>query len=532
MKRAIASLRSAAAIRPEERALAGQAGGAVWVIASLSVIAMALVLPATEVHRGLLAEMGIAGCVWGAFSGLLLDYRRLPVWLIHASTAAGVVSIAVAIALSGDARSPAWPCLFYVVVFAAYFLKPLAAAGYFLACVAVECVVLFTSSGPGQGEQLARLVVEAIAFLVLGSAIVAGKGYMWRLRRQAERLAAEQGALRRVATAVVSGEPAERFYEIVAVEAGQLLAAGAAGILRLEGPGEAEILGVWAGPSDHTYKVGDRVPISSDSALAHGLAEVRPVRASRYAPESSLGRLGYGSSIVSPITVAGRTWGFLAVASPGSGSLTGEHERRLNEFGDLISTAITSIEDRATLAAQAATDALTGVANHRTFHERLTADLARARRYGTPVSVAMIDVDHFKLINDAGGHKAGDEVLVRVARCLTDATRAEDTLARVGGDEFAWILPETTAKEARAAVDRAREAITGGGEGAPPVTISAGICDSRWTSDPSELMRLADRALYSSKEHGRDQIRVYSPSGVDELADPLSLAQPQPQPQP
>src|SRR5947209_18557394 len=115
----------------------------------------------------------------------------------------------------------------------------------------------------------------------------------------------------------------------------------------------------------------------------------------------------------------------------------------------------------------------------------------------------MIDVDRFKLVNDIGGHEAGDEMLIRVARCLSEATRAEDTLARVGGDEFAWILPETEAEEARHAVERAREAIAGAAQRLPRVTISAGNWDSRWTSNPTELVRLADRALYSSKENGR-----------------------------
>jgi diguanylate cyclase (GGDEF)-like protein len=126
-------------------------------------------------------------------------------------------------------------------------------------------------------------------------------------------------------------------------------------------------------------------------------------------------------------------------------------------------------------------------------------------------------VDRFKLVNDAGGHEAGDEVLVRVARCLSDATRAEDTLARVGGDEFAWILPETAREEAVLAVERARAAMVRSGE-EPRVTLSVGICDTRYTLDPSELVRLADRALYSSKENGRDQVRLYTPASTDELA--------------
>jgi diguanylate cyclase (GGDEF)-like protein len=517
MKRAIAAVRFAGEIRSEERAAAGHAGAVVWVIASLSVIAMAQALPGSHVHRDAVVAMGIGGCVWGGFSGVFLDYRRLPAWLVHVSASAGVVSIAVAISLSGGPRSPAWACLFYVVVFAAYFFKPPTAAAYFVACVIAEIIVLVGGTA-GRAEGTATLAIAAPAFIVLGVAIMVGKRFLFRVRRQAERLAAEQGALRRVATAVVSGEPADRFYQIVAVEAGQLLGAGGAGILRLDGSDLATMLGSWALSANRKHRVGDTFPIAPDSELARALAAVRPVRADWVEATSSLGKLGYGSSIVAPIQVAGRTWGFLAVASIGSRVFVSEHERRLTEFAGLISTAITNIEDRAALAEQASTDALTGVANHRAFYQRLTADMARARRYGTPLSVAMIDVDRFKLVNDAGGHEAGDEILVRVARCLSDATRAEDTLARVGGDEFAWILPETAGGEAVLAVERARVVIAADGDASPRVTLSVGICDTRHTADPTELVRLADRALYSSKQHGRDQVRLYAPASTDELA--------------
>jgi diguanylate cyclase (GGDEF)-like protein len=423
----------------------------------------------------------------------------------------------VVIRLSGGAESPAWACLFYVVVFAAYFFKPPAAAAYFAACIGADAVAL-SGSGSTGFEGAATLVIAAPAFVVLGGAIIVGKRFLWRVRRQAERLAAEQGAQRRVATAVVTGEPADRFYRIVAVEAAQLLAAGAAAILRLDTADQATIMGAWAQYADRQYRVGNAFPVAPDSELARALAAGVPIRVDQVESDSRLGRLGYGSSLIAPIRVEGRTWGFLAVASMRSRGLTGEHEARLTEFAGLISTAISNIEDRATLAAQASTDALTGVANHRAFYERLTADLSRARRYGTTVSVAMIDVDHFKLVNDVGGHEAGDEMLIRVARCLSAAARAEDTLARVGGDEFAWILPETGAEEARRAVERARDAFVAPASEVPRVTISAGICDSRWTSDPTELVRLADRALYASKDNGRDQIRLYSPSDRDELA--------------
>ena len=515
--RLIPALRSAGAIPPEERVAAGRVGGLVWVIASLSVIALAVVMPGA--HRSALVAMGAAGCAWGALSGLFLDYARLPVWLIHLSAAVGTAAIAAAIALSGGAQSPAWACLFYVVVFAAYFFTPPAAAAYFAACVIVEGVVVLTAAPGARTMGATVAVIAAPAFLVVGVALIAGKRFMSNLRRRAERLAAEQSALRRVATAVVSGEPVNRFYRLVAMEAARLLGGTGAGIVRLGPAGEATILGSWAQQPAREYAVGDRVHVIPHSDVADALSAGGAARASQ-TPDILLNRLGDRSSIVAPIRVGGRTWGFLAVASDHRGALHGDQARRLNEFAGLIAISVASIEDRAALAAQAATDALTGVGNHRTFHQRLGADLARARRYGSPVSVAVIDVDHFKQVNDTRGHEAGDELLKQVARCLSDAARAEDTLARIGGDEFAWILPETTADEALAAVERARRTISRCTEppgGAPAVTISAGVCDSRASADPTELVRLADRALYVSKAQGRNRVSLHA-FAPDDLA--------------
>jgi hypothetical protein len=266
MKRAIAAVRSAGEIRREERVVAGHAGAVVWLIASLSVIAMALALPSPQAHRHTVVVMGIAGCAWGGFSGTFLDYRRLPAWLIHLSAMAGVVSIAIAISLSGGGHSPAWACLFYVVVFAAYFFKPPAAAAYFLACVAADAVALVGGAAGVDAQGTATLVVAAPAFIVLGVAIVVGKRFLFRVRRRAERLAAEQGALRRVATAVVSGEPADRFYQLVAVEAGKLLSAGAAAILRMDTTDQAAVLGL--GAIDRPHLPGRQ--------RVHGGARFRP----------------------------------------------------------------------------------------------------------------------------------------------------------------------------------------------------------------------------------------------------------------
>jgi diguanylate cyclase (GGDEF)-like protein/PAS domain S-box-containing protein len=156
-------------------------------------------------------------------------------------------------------------------------------------------------------------------------------------------------------------------------------------------------------------------------------------------------------------------------------------------------------------------DALTGLANQRMFHERLSDEFARAARHGRRLSLVILDVDHFKRINDRHGHAIGDEVLREVAERLAAMAREGELLARVGGEEFGWILPDATGEGALAAAERARMAI-----GSRPfqtvgaVTISAGVCDTARTHDITELFQRADAALYMAKDGGRNQCHLYN----------------------
>jgi diguanylate cyclase (GGDEF)-like protein len=154
----------------------------------------------------------------------------------------------------------------------------------------------------------------------------------------------------------------------------------------------------------------------------------------------------------------------------------------------------------------ASTDGLTGVANRYTFQQTLERELERAARGGEDLSLAMLDIDHFKKLNDAHGHQAGDEVLRRVAATLSELCRTYDTVARYGGEEFALILPTTDREETRALVDRLRQEIGRGGT-KPKVTISAGIATFPTdATDPDELVAAADEALYESKRAGRNRV--------------------------
>ncbi len=175
--------------------------------------------------------------------------------------------------------------------------------------------------------------------------------------------------------------------------------------------------------------------------------------------------------------------------------------------------AIYNAELYETVEQLSVTDPLTGLANRRRFNQGLSAELARARRYKKPLSLIMIDLDNFKAINDQYGHPVGDLVLVTVAGALYQSCREADIAARVGGEEFGLILPETEAEEAVRVAERVRRQLASTPivwEGQTLiVTLSAGVIGNIGESlppDAAALFRLADRALYRAKQRGRNQV--------------------------
>jgi diguanylate cyclase (GGDEF)-like protein len=518
LKRWLDQLGSLTTVESEERALAGSVSGGLYLIGGATLAAVSFLPSVTHAHLAVLMALVAVCLAWGTSSLFLIDWRRAPRQLIHVSALLGFVLTAAAVASSGGAASPAWLYLFFIALFGSYFFRPAVALAYIGGCVATHALPLFYDPRALHDLFLARLVIAAPAYLAFGAAIISGKALMGRLRSRAEQLAAEQGSLRRVATAVVEGEPAERIYELVAREAAALLGAAAAGILRFDGEAHAIMMGSWAdrdtGRDDH----GTPFEVRPGSDLALARETNSPIRVDGHRPDGAVGRLGYTSSIVTPVRIGANTWGVLVATAEKAGQLRSGAEEQLLEFGNLLATAIISIEDREKLSRQASTDPLTGLANHRTLQRRLTAEVSRTVRHSQTLSVALIDIDHFKQINDIGGHEVGDEMLARVAECLNELARAEDTIARAGGDEFAWLLPETSRHQALVAVERARRAIASVAPKPYRITVSAGICDTSVTSDPNELIRFADGALYWSKAHGRNQCWIYDPAVIDELS--------------
>ncbi len=229
------------------------------------------------------------------------------------------------------------------------------------------------------------------------------------------------------------------------------------------------------------------------------------------------------SPLRAPVQVHGVQWGELLVPPDAIGPGTVPIEQvlaSLPRFARQMGHGIASAEARDGLIERASTDPLTGLANHRAFHERLSEEVTRAIRHERPLSVAMIDIDGFKAINDAVGHVAGDAVLATIASRILEVMRTEAIVARLGGDEIGVILPECDLETACAVVERARHVVSAKPIGAAGhVKISAGVCDNSQAATSERLRECADSALYWVKAHGRDQVIGYSPDVVRELTE-------------
>ncbi len=193
----------------------------------------------------------------------------------------------------------------------------------------------------------------------------------------------------------------------------------------------------------------------------------------------------------------------------------------LERFVSQAALALANARLLVQVRALAAADGLTGVANRRTFDARLPAELARAIRNRRPLSLVLLDVDHFKRLNDTFGHQTGDETLQRVAGALQASARTVDLVARYGGEEFVLVLPDTDRAGAYEVAERLRatlEAMTA----EPTVTASFGVASFPATAlDPAALISAADEALYAAKQFGRNRVELSRRTAPASPADVL-----------
>ena len=201
--------------------------------------------------------------------------------------------------------------------------------------------------------------------------------------------------------------------------------------------------------------------------------------------------------------------------------------RPVNEFE--LTTRIEALAKtskyRINLKKQSVTDELTGLYNRKYLHHRLEAEISRAKRYGTPLSCLLIDIDFFKTVNDMYGYDLGDVLLKKIAQMLEALIRKEDILTRYGDEEFILILPNTSEDNSYIFAERFRrdiekmEFIPANEEERHPITISGGISSYPFLENVEEnsntIIRYAEHALYAAKKHGKNQIVEFSKMNLD-----------------
>lgn len=245
----------------------------------------------------------------------------------------------------------------------------------------------------------------------------------------------------------------------------------------------------------------------------------------------------HGARRCAPLVASGRTLGVLAVHPLESGVISGAERRTIDAVADWLGLPVANLRLRERLQDLTCRDPLTGLHNRRHLDDVLNRELAGARRRGTPLGVAVVDLDHFKTLNDTFGHGAGDDVLRAFAGVLGRRFRASDAVCRYGGEEFVVVCSGCAGVDLAAALDAVREQwaalrVASGACATLSSTFSAGVAEFPGDGlDASQLLRAADSALYAAKGAGRNRVVLAPGSAAGPRArasDPASRHAPDP----
>ena len=383
-----------------------------------------------------------------------------------------------------------WHSLLYFVVYfaqAAEILRPLD-----------DSLARFGVSG-AQFERTSVLNVTALWLVAIGTA-----GFSALNERDLRRQKAELAALAAMAADVervsepetVGTSLLDRILTVLPYERGAVFA--------LE-DGALTVLG-------STDKLSPSVPVEPDDLIKETWTKHRAVLVRSVNPEENpaLAQVmpGARNVLVVPMFAEGEPLG--AVVLEKGGDVGSRVQRRtvsmLGQFAAHAGLVLRNARLMKQVQRMAETDPLTGLANRRTFQAALESEVERSKRQGEPVTLLMIDLDHFKSLNDNYGHQTGDEILKAAAAALREGCRPFDIAARYGGEEFAVILPACTSRESLQVADRVRESLSTMAT-LVPVTASAGVATyPTHAADAESLVRHADEALYESKRMGRDRV--------------------------
>jgi diguanylate cyclase (GGDEF)-like protein len=339
------------------------------------------------------------------------------------------------------------------------------------------------------------------AAAAFAGAAAASLGQVALLARGSHQLA-RQSALARAAKALNDSLDLARVLPRICQEAASILGADSVAVYR-GSAAQGLVL-----EATHPAHEGADVRLEPGAGLAGRVLEqgraLRVDRCDSAAPTSPLA--GVRSAMAAPMRWDGEGRGALWVGYRREAAANDDDVELLASFAELAAVACRNASVQAGLAQAARTDGLTGCLNHAALHETVRREMQRSRRTGRRLSIVLVDLDHFKQVNETQGHLVGDEVLRRVGRALREAVRPYDFVARYGGDEFAVVAvdaDETLAEEIGArAIERVAGALDGVlGEGSGP-HATAGVAEWRHGVAPSDLIREADRALLYGKQEG------------------------------
>jgi diguanylate cyclase (GGDEF)-like protein len=286
----------------------------------------------------------------------------------------------------------------------------------------------------------------------------------------------------------------------------------------LSAEGDNLVLRAQAGKLKCRIADNQTVPESFDDIL-QCLGSRHTTRNSEGGTEGKGQRLfeGADSEICIPLISFGAEIGVLACASKRRDGFQENEIRALESVADIIATAIQNAGHVEQIRQLAFRDGLTGIFNRRYFDQKMREELERATRYQQPLSVLMIDIDHFKTVNDEFGHLLGDEVLREVSNLFTTQLRKVDFVCRYGGEEFAILMPSTSGEKAMQVAEKLRRKIAGwhfpGVQKSITISIGVAECPEHGETRDS-LIRAADAALYLAKQKGRNRVQSASLSAL------------------